>query len=85
MEDWTKKQKEGFLTALATTIKKDPITSIRKYANELEVHEKTNPNISSFKTLTEEQLNKMSKEFILKACKSFWKLKKKKKNAGNIK
>ena len=37
----SKKRKEGFLTALATAIKKDPITSIRQYANELKVHEKT--------------------------------------------
>ena len=36
-----KKQKEGFLSALSTAIKKDPTTSIRKYANELKVHEKT--------------------------------------------
>ena len=36
-----KKQTEGFLTAFATVIKKDPTTSIRKHANELKVHEKT--------------------------------------------
>ena len=41
MEDWTKKQKEGFLTALLTAFMKDPTTLIRKYANELKVHEKT--------------------------------------------
>ena len=35
------KQKEGFLTALATAIQKDPITSIRKHANEQKVLEKT--------------------------------------------
>ena len=29
--------KEGFLTALATTLKKDPTTSIRKHAHELKV------------------------------------------------
>ena len=34
-----KKRKEGFLISLAT-IKKDPTTSIRKHANEKEVHEK---------------------------------------------
>ena len=34
-------QKKGFLTALATVIKKDPQTSIKKQANELKVHEKT--------------------------------------------
>ena len=36
-----KKQKESFLTAVATAIEKDPTTSIRKYAYELKVHEKT--------------------------------------------
>ena len=36
-----KKQKEGFFIALATVIKKDSTTSIRKYANELKVHKKT--------------------------------------------
>ena len=36
-----KKQKEGFLTAFASVIKKDPKTSIRKHVNELKVHEKT--------------------------------------------
>ena len=36
-----KERKEIFLTALATAIKKAPVTSIRKYANELKVHEKT--------------------------------------------
>ena len=36
-----KKRKESFLTALATAIKRDPTTSIRKHANELKVHEKT--------------------------------------------
>ena len=41
MEDWTKKRKEGFLTALATAIKKDPTMSIREHANELKAHEKT--------------------------------------------
>ena len=30
------------------------------------------PNIGSFKTALEERWNKMSKELILKACKSFW-------------
>ena len=35
------KRKEGFLTALAIAIKKDPTTSIRKHSNELKVHEKT--------------------------------------------
>ena len=39
-EEWRIEQKEGFLTALAMAIKKDP-TSIRKYTNELKVHEKT--------------------------------------------
>ena len=37
----TKKRKDYFLTALATAIKKDPTTSIRKNANKLKVHEKT--------------------------------------------
>ena len=37
MEQKTK----GFLTVLATVIKKDPTTSIRKHADELKVHEKT--------------------------------------------
>ena len=41
VEDWTKKRKESFLTALATVIKKDPTTSLRKDANELKVHAKT--------------------------------------------
>ena len=36
-----KKRKEGFLTAPITAIKKDPTISIRNYANELKVHEKT--------------------------------------------
>ena len=36
-----KKQKEGFLIALTTAIKKDPTTSIRKHANELIVQKKT--------------------------------------------
>ena len=35
-----KKQKEGFLTALVTNIKKDPTSSIRKSDNEFNVHEK---------------------------------------------
>ena len=41
VDDWTNKRKEGFLTALATAIKKDPTTSIRNHSNELKVHEKT--------------------------------------------
>ena len=36
-----KQRKEGFLTALATAIKRDPITSRRKHANELKVFEET--------------------------------------------
>ncbi len=36
-----KKRKEGFLTAFATMIKKDPTTSIKNHANELKVYEKT--------------------------------------------
>ena len=35
------KTKKGFLTALATAIIKDPITSIRKHPDESKVHEKT--------------------------------------------
>ena len=98
-----KKQKEVFLSALATSIKKDSTTSIRKFANKLKVHEKTartaikqdlrpvlnllnyamwgvlenktnatfRPNIGLLKTVFEGQWNKMSEEFILKACKSF--------------
>ena len=96
-------EKEAFLTALTTTIKKDPMTSIKKHANELKVHEKTvrtaikqdlspglipldyaigsilakktnstsHPNIYLLKTAIEEEWNKMSKKFILKACKLF--------------
>ena len=41
MEQKKKKWKEGFLTVLDMAIKKDSITSIRKQANELKVHEKT--------------------------------------------
>ena len=41
MGNWTKKRKECFLTALATAIKKDPTTLIKKHANELKVQEKT--------------------------------------------
>ncbi len=43
------KHKEGFLTAFAMAIEKDPITSIRKNANELKVHEKTDSNYTRFK------------------------------------
>ena len=87
-------QKKAFLTALATAIKKDPTTSIRKHCNELTVHEKivrttikqdlsldlnslhatSDPNIGSLKTAIEEEWNKMCKEFILNACKSFRRL-----------
>ena len=41
LKDWTKKQKEGFLTDLATALKKDAATLIRKQANGLKVHGKT--------------------------------------------
>ena len=41
MKGLHRKPKEGFLTALATVIKIDSTTSIRKQANELKVHEKT--------------------------------------------
>ena len=41
MEDWIKNEKKAFSIALATVLKKDPATSIRKHTNELEVHEKT--------------------------------------------
>ena len=41
VEDWTKKWKEGFLTAPAMVIKRDPTMSIRKHDNELKVYEKT--------------------------------------------
>ena len=40
-ERFNKERKEGFLTALASAIKKDSTTSIRKHANESKVHEKT--------------------------------------------
>ena len=40
MGDWTKKQKDRFLTTLVTVIK-DPTTLVRKQANELKVHERT--------------------------------------------
>ena len=36
-----KNKMKTFLTALATVIKKDPTTSIRKHTNELKVNEKT--------------------------------------------
>ena len=36
-----KKRKESFLTSPATVIKKDPTMSIRKYINEMKVHEET--------------------------------------------
>ena len=35
------KRKEGLLNALATAMKKDSTTSIKKHTNELKVHEKT--------------------------------------------
>ena len=41
-----KKRKEGFLTALATVIKKDLTTSIRKNANELKVDVKIKQDLS---------------------------------------
>ena len=37
----SKKLKEDFLTALATVIKKDPTTTLKKRVNELKVHENT--------------------------------------------
>ena len=40
VKDWRKKWKESFLIALATAIKKDPTTSMRKHANKLKVQEK---------------------------------------------
>ena len=40
-EGMNKKQKGGFLTALAAGIKKGPTTSIRHPTNELKIHEKT--------------------------------------------
>ena len=98
-----KKRKEGFLTALATALRKDCTTSVRKHANEFKIHEKTMrvaikqdlnpnlnylddairgvlenktnaisyPNIGSVTTPVREEGNKMSEEFILKACKLF--------------
>ena len=36
-----KERKKGFLTDLATVIKKDPTTLIRKHTNELKINEKT--------------------------------------------
>ena len=36
-----KKKMKRFLTAVATVIKKDSTTSLRKHANELKVHKKT--------------------------------------------
>ena len=39
--EWRIEQKTNILTALATTLKKDPTTSIRKHTKELKVHEKT--------------------------------------------
>ena len=41
MEDWKKKTIKGFLTAIATVIKKDPTMFIKKHANELKVPVKT--------------------------------------------
>ena len=38
---------------------------------ESKINKTCHPNIGSLKTATEEEWNKMSKEFILKACKSF--------------
>ena len=35
-----KKEKKDFLTALATKIKKEPATSIRKHANVCKIHKK---------------------------------------------
>ena len=40
-EGLSKNEKKVFLTALATVIKKDPTTLIRKHTNELKVLEKT--------------------------------------------
>ena len=103
MENWTKKWKEGFLTALTMVIK-DPTASIRKHTTWLKVYKKTvrtaikhdlspdhnpldyviwgifrnktnatsYPNIGLLKIAIEEEWNKMSEEFNLKACKSFW-------------
>ena len=41
VEDWTKKWKEGLLSALAMVIKKDLTKLIRKHADEFKDHEKT--------------------------------------------
>ena len=78
MENWTKR-KEGFSTALTTVIKKDHTTSIRRHAKDYAIfgflenktNTTSNPNIGSYKIAIEEEWNKMSEEFILKACKSF--------------
>ena len=43
-EGLNKKQKEGFLTALAMVIRKDPTILIRKHANEVKVYKKTEDN-----------------------------------------
>ena len=41
-----KKRKEGFLIAVATAIKKDPTSTIRKHSNELKIYEKIKQNCS---------------------------------------
>ena len=70
-------EKKVFLTALATVIKKDPTTSIRKHANELSVKEKTvktaikqdfKQNKCNFPSKYWEEWNKLSEEFILSRC-----------------
>ena len=40
---------------------------------ENKINATSHPNIGSFKTAIEEEWNKISGEFILKACKLFWK------------
>ena len=62
---------------MTTAIKQDlsPDINLLDYAIWGDLENETNatshPNIGSFKTAIEEEWNKMSEEFILKACKSF--------------
>ena len=63
---------------MRTTIKQDSISDLNSldYAIlgvlENETNATYNPNIPSFKTAIKEEWYNMCEEFILKACKSFW-------------
>ena len=74
VHEWIESPRDKYENSNSTRFKPRPRLPWLDYMESFtkQTNATSHPNIGSLKTAIEEEWNKISEEFILKACKSFW-------------